>query len=226
MPINTKTLFALTALMLQAPLQSVAASERPSPVIEKTAELYRKAVLAGDAAAVGATYRTDAVEMPPCRTPLKGRAAIEQYYRELFGGPMKITAFTFTHLDTTTAGNIGYITGGDTQKLLPKSGEPVDDSGNFVVIVKRDAGVWKSAYTIYNSHRPPAIPGAMAPVLISPFPALLNYYLAVASDWLFRLAQLALGCACFGLFAWLIRSVLKKVPRIESPGQRSTCSSL
>jgi ketosteroid isomerase-like protein len=189
-------------------LQHIPAEPRADLAIEKTTEAYRKAVLAGDTSAVGATYGRDAVLMPPSHPPLKGRAAIERYYRELFGGPMKIADFTFTHLETATAGNIGFTTGAYKQKLLPKSGEPIEDSGSFVVIVKRDVSGWKSAYVMYNSDRPPAMPGAIGPAFISPFPALMNYYSAIASQWLFRFALFGLGCICFGLIARLLRSLL------------------
>ena len=155
---TTKSAFALTALMLQTPFHAVASDKAQSdPTIERSASAYLKAVLAGDAAGVAATYLDDAVEMPSCRPLLKGRAAIESYYRELFQGPFKITEFTFSHLETQASGDIGYTTGTYRQKLLPKSGEPIDDSGKFVVVVKRDAGVWKAAYVIYNSDHPPVM---------------------------------------------------------------------
>jgi ketosteroid isomerase-like protein len=112
-------------------------------------------VLAGEATALGAAYRSDAVEMPPCRPLLKGRAAIEQCYRGLFQGAVKIAEFTFSYLETVAAGDVGYTTGTYKQKPLPKAGRPIDDSAKFVVVVKRNAGVWKAAYVIYNSdHRP------------------------------------------------------------------------
>src|SRR5262245_56279217 len=41
---------------------------------------------------------------------------------------------------------------------------------------------WKSAYVIYNSDRPPAIPGAMGPAVMSPLPALRNYYAAIGNS--------------------------------------------
>jgi uncharacterized protein (TIGR02246 family) len=198
---------ALTAVMLNVPTQIVAAAPRPDSAIAKVAEAYRKAVLAGDAAAVSTTYGREAVEMPPGCPPLKGRAAIEQHYRQLFGGPIKITDFTFTHLETATAGNIGFTAGAYKRRLLPKSGEPIEDSGSFVVIVRRDAHGWKSAYVIYNSAGPPAMQGAIGPTIISPFPALMNYCFAIASQWLFRFALFALGCVCFALIARVIRSL-------------------
>jgi uncharacterized protein (TIGR02246 family) len=211
MQTNAKSLFVLMVLTLQAPLQAVAAEKaQPDPAIEKIANAYLKAILAGDAAAVGATYRDDAVLMPPCWPPLKGRAAIEQYYRGLFEGSRKITEFMFPHLETAASGEIGFAIGAYKQRLLSKSGEPTEDSGNFVVIVKRDAGVWKAACMIYNTDRPPAMSDTAAPVLISPFPALRTYYATLGSEWLVRFGFLSLGCTCFGLTVWLVRTVLRR----------------
>src|SRR5690242_655279 len=187
------TVSIVTALITQASPHLLAADTRPHSSIEEMADAYRKAVLAGDATAVSATYGRDAVEMPPGSPPLRGRAAIERYYRELFGGSIRITDFTFTHLETTSAGNIGFTTGTYKRKLSPKYGEPVEDSGSFVVIVKRDARGWKSAYVIYNSDRPPTMRGAVFPALISPFPAIWNYYSTIASRWLSWFAWLVFG---------------------------------
>jgi ketosteroid isomerase-like protein len=132
------------------------------------ADAYLKAVLAGGTAAVGATYRDDAVEMPPGRPPLKGRPAIEQYYREFFQSPVKIMAFTFSHLETASAGEVGYMAGTYEQKLSGGPAGPINDSGKFVVIVKRTGSTWKAAYVIYNSDDPRANPDAAA--LPLPFP--------------------------------------------------------
>ena len=59
----TKGLLAIVTLTL--PVKATDA------LIEKTAEVYRKAVLAGDATAVAATYRADAVEMSRGRCRLR-----------------------------------------------------------------------------------------------------------------------------------------------------------
>lgn len=207
---STKTLLALTALTLQTSLPVIAGEEHAAHAIEKISETYRKAVLAGDAAAVAATYDPGAIEMPPCRPPLKGRAAIEQYYRELFNEPMRITTFTLTSTETATSGNIGYTTGAYKRTLASRSGERLDDSGSFVVIVKRADGLWKSIYVIYNSDHSPASTDNPTPAIGSPFPALMNYYGAVASEWLFGFGVLSLGCVGFGLIASGINSFFRR----------------
>jgi len=162
---------------------------------------------------VSATYRDDAVEMAPGQPALTGSPAIEQYYRRLFAGPVRITEFTFSHMETASTGDIGYTAGTYKQKLQLKSGDTVADSGNFVVIVKRAAGVWKAAYVIHNSDRPPLTPCAPAAALILPVAPFINYYSAQLSAWLGRLEWLLQWSACACGMAWLISAVFFKSGR-------------
>ena len=178
MQTKTKTLIAAAALVLQAARGIAAEKPRHEPAIEKTADAYLKAVLAADLPGVLATYHDDAVLMPQGQAPLVGRAALEQYYRRLFEGPMKIGEFTFSYRETVASGNNGYTTGSYRMKLAAKSGPSVEDTGSFIVIVKRDGGSWKAAYVIYNSDRPMSAPPGPAATLYSPIPALLRAYRA------------------------------------------------
>ncbi len=191
MRISNMTFFIFTTAMLHGALPGVAAQAgQLNPSLVKTAEKYRQAVLAGDATAAAATYREDAVEMPTGRPLLKGRAAIEQYYRELFQGPVKIASFTFSYLETVTSEDTGYVAGRYQQKLSGGPAGPIEDSGKFVVIVKRTGVTWRSAYVIYNSDHSQAAPCAAS--LITPFPQhdlaiLISHYFDAAHGWLLRL---------------------------------------
>src|SRR4029434_10115155 len=110
------TFSALSAMMLttmvnaRMPGPSAPARTDLNAEIIKTADVYRRAMIAGDARAVAATYREDATELGPCGPPLKGRAAIEEHYRRMFEN-LKITSFTFSHLDAKADGNTGYDVG-------------------------------------------------------------------------------------------------------------------
>jgi len=119
--------------------------------IVRTADAYRTAVLAGDAHAVAALYRDDAIELPPCRTPVKGRPAIEQRYRDLFDAPARITAFTFSHIASAIDGDLAYDVGTYRQRLALRSGEATTDEGKYLVLLRRTEGAWKAAFAIYSS---------------------------------------------------------------------------
>lgn len=194
---------------------SAAVGAQPDAGIERAAEAYRRAVLAGDAAGVGATVRPDAIEMPPGRTPLHGRRAIEEYYGAIFAGPLRIVEFRFTRMEAAGSGDLGYAAGEYTMRLAPRTGPAVDDMGNFVVVARRDRGVWRAGYIIYNSARPAAaglggIPRGNAAaaaagageVLRSPFPALMAAYAARGRVWLPRLAGTAV---VLWLVLWALR---------------------
>ena len=162
MPVLNNAL-AAAALLLSA------TNSRHDTAIEKTASVYLKAVLAQDAAAVAATFREDAVLMPDCRSMIQGRASIEQFYQGFFASALKITEFTFSHLETAASGDQGFTAGTYNQTLVPKpGGTPVHETGKFVVIVKKDAGGWKAAYVIYNNDHLPAL------AMSSPYPGILN----------------------------------------------------
>ena len=113
-----------------------------------------KATLAGDAKAIAALYTDDAVEMPPNTPLIKGKAALEQYYVKQFAAG-KISKFSLTHLETRATGDSGYDIGTFTQTIAPAKGAAMNDSGKYVVILKRVGGAWKVSNAIYNSDNPP-----------------------------------------------------------------------
>jgi ketosteroid isomerase-like protein len=118
--------------------------------IVKTSDGYRTAVLAGDARAAAATYTEDGAELPPGHSLMRGRAAIEQHLRGLFAGA-KVSAFTFSHLETAIDGNMAYDAGTYQQSLSLPSGQVMSDVGKYVAVLKRTPEGWKAAYVIYNS---------------------------------------------------------------------------
>ena len=146
------TLASATVVGTQSkPQPSTAAVET---AIRAIADQYVKATLAGDAKAVAALYTDDAVEMPPNVPPVKGRAALEQFYAKQFAAG-KIAKFSLNHLETHGSGDSGYDVGTYTQTLTPAKGNAMNDRGKYVVILKRVAGAWKVGYAIYNSDNPP-----------------------------------------------------------------------
>jgi len=137
---------AVSAMMLAT---MVSARADLNTEIVKTADVYRRAVLAGDAKAVAATYTDDATELGPCGPPVKGRAAIEEHYRRMFDN-MKVTSFTFSHLDATVEGNVAYDAGTYSETAGPADTPGMTLTGKYLVVFKRAQGGWKAAHVIYN----------------------------------------------------------------------------
>jgi len=154
----------LASVVMVAAIASVgAAQSTPKPTagedvaIRAVADMYVKATLAGDAKAIAALYTEDATEMPPNQPPIKGRAAIQQYYEKELAG-VKFAGFSLNHLESRAVGDHGYDVGTYRQTVTPAGGAGIDDTGKYVVILKRSGGSWKVAYAIYSSDRP--LPGS------------------------------------------------------------------
>jgi uncharacterized protein (TIGR02246 family) len=141
----------VTAMARTPPSGGVADQPDVNAEVIRATDAYRTAVLAGDARSVAALYRDDAIELPPCRTPVKGRAAIEQRYRDLFDGRAPVTAFTFSHIASAIDGDLAYDVGTYRQRLSLPSGEAIGAEGKYLVLLRRTEGAWKAAFAIYSS---------------------------------------------------------------------------
>ena len=162
----------ILATMALASMSAMVAAQVPSggaPIqptvnaqITKTADAYTRAMLAGDARAVAATFTVDGYELPPHHPAVKGRAAIQQRYEAFFKGPVKMTAFAISPIESTIAGDVAYYVGTSTQQLRLPDGKTVTDVGKHIAILKRIQGEWKLAYLIFNSDVP-AMPCSSGP---------------------------------------------------------------
>ena len=120
----------------------------PDPAITAVADAYVAAVLKGDPAGLADLYTEDAMEMPPNAAAVKGRPAINEYYKKQMAGA-KFSAFTLTHVETRAAGDVGYDVGTYSQTLTPAGAPgPVNDRGKYLVLVKKGGGNWRVAYVV------------------------------------------------------------------------------
>ena len=154
--------FLSATLLAGAPLRGgMVGMGAPDPGLSRVADAYAAAMRAGDAAAAAALYGDEAVEMPPGKPPIRGRAAIEAYYRGLFE-TCRFTEFELNHWELRADGDVGYAAGNSRQTLQPGTGAPTSDSGKYLVVLKRTGGAWKVAYAIYNSDRVGQAPSGSA----------------------------------------------------------------
>ena len=141
----------VAAMARTPPVSATTGDHEPAADIVSVTDDYRRAVLAGDPRAVARVYREDGTELPPCRAPVRGRAAIEQRYRDLFTAYGRITSFTFTHIQSAVDGALAYDVATYQQRLSLRSGNTVGDEGKYLVVLRRTDGAWKAAYAIYSS---------------------------------------------------------------------------
>jgi len=167
-----KSYLATTALVAFALIVVACASvtEQPQPAAEPPSQAedvaaikampakYEAAYNASDAAALAELHTEEAIRMPPNEPALVGKEAIQSWYQTRFD--QFTPQVTVSHEEVEVAGDWAFARGSYTSTQTPKAGgEPVEDSGKFLTISKRQPdGSWKIYRTIYNSDNP--LPGA------------------------------------------------------------------
>lgn len=114
---------------------------------------FQEALTSKDAARLGGLYAQDAIAFPPNADMLKGREAIQAFWKGLmdigFTGQLET-------LETENQGDLGFEVG--TYKILGADGKMVDQ-GKYVVVYKKEDGAWKLYRDIWNTSMPaPAAP--------------------------------------------------------------------
>lgn len=144
------------ALTLLLAVASIAAGQQPGemsptglPSVKLPPELarvltdYEAGWRAGDGAALARLFAEDGFVLSNGAPPVRGRAAIQQYYKGP-GGPLVLRAFAFA-----TEGRFGYILGGFSRQ----AGEP--DIGKFTLTLRKGSGGrWLIFSDMDNGNRP------------------------------------------------------------------------
>ena len=117
--------------------------------IEKLNDAWTAAFNKGDAAAVAALYTGDAYVLPPGSAMVKGRGAIEAFWRQAaqqMSDP-KLTTLDVLPLGRSAAREIGTVT------LKTKSQPPQEVVGKYVVVWRKVGRDWKLATDIWNTDK-------------------------------------------------------------------------
>jgi len=117
--------------------------------IEEVNATYSEAIQEGNLAGVVAGYADDATMIPPDGELIKGKQAIEEYYRTLFQMGMK--EVVLTTIEVEGSGGTVYEIGKTRVRIQPEGQEAIQDSSKYLVIWKRQAdGTWKVHADIWN----------------------------------------------------------------------------
>ena len=103
----------------------------------------------GDAAAVAAMYTEDAFVLPPGAEMVKGRAAIEAFWRQAAQqmGDAKLTTVDVLPLGPSAAREIGTVS------LKTKSQPSQEIIGKYAVVWRKIGGSCKLATDIWNTNK-------------------------------------------------------------------------
>ena len=116
-----------------------------------------KAYNAGDADGLSSLYTDDAVWNPPGSVPVRGRAAIRDFFKKDTAGTAA-AGLSFTMSPATEigiSGDLGWEWG--TFTATDKTGATVD-AGKYLTVHQRKDGRWMIIRDIYNSDLTPAAP--------------------------------------------------------------------
>jgi len=112
---------------------------------------FAAALNARDAKAAAALYTEDAVLIPPGEPLVRGREAIEEYWRGAIesGGVRDVSVET---MDALSSGSLGYETGSFVLTANGPDGEAVIDRGRYIELLRREPdGRWLSTHGIWNA---------------------------------------------------------------------------
>jgi ketosteroid isomerase-like protein len=134
-----------------------AATEADVEALKALEETVVAAFLAGEIGPLAALYPEDVVVLAPNQPALVGKDAVLVWLQGLYD-QFTVDEFTSPVEEVAVADAWAFSRGTFGWVLSPKAGgEPVEDSGNFIVIWHRAPDGWKRARVIWNSDNP--LPG-------------------------------------------------------------------
>ncbi len=146
------------AILLTAAAASAQPKGADDAAIAKVSTAYQTAAGSQDGPALAKLYTPDGVEMPPNAPAARGRAAIEAFHKG-FAQQWMMHGMTISPKSLHVFnGDTAYEVGSYKQSLMAqKTGAMVDDTGKYIVLLKKDAasGAWLITHSIYNSDNPP-----------------------------------------------------------------------
>jgi len=116
--------------------------------IQQLNDAWTAAFNKGDGAAVAGMYAEDAYVLPPGAEIVKGRAAIEAFWKQAVQqfGDAKLTAIAVLPLSRSAAREIGTVT-------LTTKAPSQQIVGKYVVLWRKVGRDWKLATDIWNTNK-------------------------------------------------------------------------
>jgi uncharacterized protein (TIGR02246 family) len=122
--------------------------EQVRSMIEAMNERFMTAFNRSDAASVAACYTENARLLPPGSDIVQGRAAIESFWQAVMASG--VTKAELKTIDVADVENLAREVGKFTL-TVQQGNEKMLSSGKYVVIWKRENGLWKLDIDIWNS---------------------------------------------------------------------------
>jgi len=139
-----RILLVAASVLIAAPALAQSAA-----TIQKLNDKWAGAFNKGDAAAVAAMYAPDAYVLPPGHDMVKGRSAIEAFWKQAAQevGNAKLVTIDVLPLGPRAAREIGTVT------LETKARTPQQVTGKYAVVWHEIGGHWLLATDIWNMNK-------------------------------------------------------------------------
>jgi ketosteroid isomerase-like protein len=104
-------------------------------------------------ALVSGFYAEDADLLPPHAPIIKGRAAIQEFWKGMVSAGLKVLVLETKRVEES--GDLAYGSGVFELTLSPPGGDTMSDKGKYVVVYRRQHdGTWQAVADIFNSSEP------------------------------------------------------------------------
>ena len=135
-------------LLASVSLSPAHAADKVRDAVERGNRAFIAAYAAHDSAKIGALYALDASAFPPGQERVKGRDAIRKFWQ----GNMDagVTNVTLKTIDVVSSGALASESGEFALDAPGKDGKAVHVTGKYVVVWKRNGGVWQLYRDIWN----------------------------------------------------------------------------
>jgi ketosteroid isomerase-like protein len=139
-------------------------SEELDRAVETTRAVFVRALRSGDARSASSVYADTARLLAPSAELIKGREAIESFWRA--GLAAGVSDVEQVALELEARGCVACEIGRYAFRLRPAEGEAVLESGKYLLVHHRQAdGAWRRAVEMFNPDAPPARTGGTLRVI-------------------------------------------------------------
>ncbi len=156
---NARMLAVVAVLVLlvacaQPPVTPPDTRPADEAAIRAAATDWAKAGEAKDVEKFLSFYSDDATVYPPGAPAASGADALRKLWTELFALPEIQVKIASTKIEAARSGDMAYETGTFEQSFKDKKGKPVNITGKYVVVWKKQAnGQWKAFADIFNNNQ-------------------------------------------------------------------------
>ncbi len=141
-------------LVLAPSFAAEAAEKSKKEALDEMIQDYLRAFNAGDYKRVASYWTEDAVHLPPMGGEIRGRAALEEFYRQSFE-TMKVQIDDYQY-ECRFAGDHFFVRESWTVTFQPPEQEPVSRPGKGLLIGRKEPdGVWRTFWALARLDEPP-----------------------------------------------------------------------